>query len=159
MVELKTNYPENFTVNGHGRTYDLYVRYGSMLLGYITEVVKDSTLAEQYLITVFKEVVLKIDEITQADNTWVKLQKLAKTVLLPFNQTLLPDNCVANNGGGTITNNYLKLMNKQQQDVFCGVHYQQKSTERLAAELNKTQDAVKQLLREALIIIRNGQKR
>ena len=157
-MELKTNYPKNIFADNHKATHELFERYGSMLLGYITDVVKDRATAEQYLIAVFREVVNKVEEITQADNKWVKLQRLAKNVLSSFNNTVLPDDGVAISGGNTITNSYLKLMNIDQQEVFCGVHYQQKSTAMLAKELNKTEQTIRQLLREALIIIRNEQK-
>ena len=156
-VELKAN-PENNNVDNYGVIHDLYQRYGSRLLGYITEVVKDSNLAEQYLIAVFKEVLNKVEEVSLADNPWIKLQRLAKSVLSSFNQAVLPHSFPAKSNGSTIINSYMKLMNVEQQEVFCGIHYQQKNTAILAKELNKTENAVKQLLREALIIIRNEQK-
>lgn len=136
--------------------FALYQRYGGLLLGYITEVVKDKTLAEQCLVEVFKEVFGKLEEYTYADNTWITLQQLAKKVLLKFNTVTQQGNYI---NEASATNSYVKLMNHEQQLVFYGLHYQQKNIATLANELNKTEDTIRQLLREALIIIRNEQKR
>lgn len=136
--------------------FALYQRYGGLLLGYITEVVKDKTLAEQCLVEVFKEVFGKLEEYTYADNTWITLQQLAKKVLLKFNTVTQQGNYI---NEASATNSYVKLMNHEQRLVFYGLHYQQKNIATLANELNKTEDTIRQLLREALIIIRNEQKR
>lgn len=155
-MELKINYHKNSFVNNNKVIFALYQRYGGLLLGYITEVVKDKTLAEQCLVEVFKEVFGKLEEYTYADNTWITLQQLAKKVLLKFNTVTQQGNYI---NEASATNSYVKLMNHEQQLVFYGLHYQQKNIATLANELNKTEDTIRQLLREALIIIRNEQKR
>jgi hypothetical protein len=155
-VELKINYPKNSFVNNNKVIFALYQRYGGLLLGYITEVVKDKTLAEQCLVEVFKEVLGKVEEFTYADNAWIGLQRLAKKVLLPVKNAMHHEAYLSD---APATNNYMQLMNHEQGLVFYGLHYQQKDIATLAKELNKTEDIIRQLLREALIIIRNEQKR
>jgi hypothetical protein len=156
-VDLKLKQP-NSTINAYDATYALYQRYGSLLLGYITEVLNDNILAEQCLIEVFKQVQGKIGEYTQADSCWIRLQRLAKNILGGY-QKPVTDGSNYTNGHTTTHNKYTGLMSPEQQLVFCGMHYQQKDVNALAAELNKTQNHIRQLLREALIIIRNEQKR
>ena len=46
-------------------------------------------------------------------------------------------------------------MTPEQEQVFCGMHYHGKSTATLAAELGKSEDAVKIILKESFTIIRN----
>ena len=150
-MDLKIN-EHHHTINGYNATYALYQRYGSLLLGYITEVLIDKNLSEQCLIEVFKQVQCKIHEYNLTDNCWVRLQHLAKNVISSFVKPVSK----ANNW---FANKYTGLMNDEQKLVFCGIHYQQKNMDVLAVELNKPQQHIKQLLREALIIIRNEQKR
>jgi DNA-directed RNA polymerase sigma subunit (sigma70/sigma32) len=157
MVELKIEQPQNI-IAPNNAVYALYQRYGALLLGYITEVVKDKNLAEQYLIAVFKEVMGKADDFTLAESCWVKLQQQAKKVLSTFNQSVQA-NGVTTNTRSSVSNTYLNLMERDQYQVFCGLHYQQKTVAVLAKELNKTEESIKQLLRSALTIIRNEQKR
>jgi hypothetical protein len=157
MVELKIEQPQNI-IAPNNAVYALYQRYGALLLGYITEVVKDKNLAEQYLIAVFKEVMGKADDFTLAESCWVKLQQQAKKVLSTFNQSVQA-NGVTTNTSSSVSNSYLNLMERDQYQVFCGLHYQQKTVAVLAKELNKTEESIKQLLRSALTIIRNEQKR
>jgi hypothetical protein len=156
-VDLKLKQP-NSTINAYQATYALYQRYGSLLLGYITEVLNDSILAEQCLIEVFKQVQGKIGDYTQADNSWIHLQRLARNILGGYQKPVIDGSNSTN--GHTITNNkYTGLMSPEQQLVFCSIHYEQKDIATLAVELNQTHDQIRQLLREALIIIRNEQKR
>lgn len=156
-MDLKLDQP-NTTTNTYHATYTLYQRYGSLLLGYITEVLNDKTLAEQCLIETFKQVQGKIGEYTQAEGSWIRLQRLAKNVIGAYHKSLNNGHNHLN-GQTTASNRYTGLMTPEQQLVFCGMHYQQKDIAMLAAELDQTQHQVKQLLREALIIIRNEQKR
>ncbi|MFD1256426.1 sigma factor-like helix-turn-helix DNA-binding protein [Mucilaginibacter terrae] len=156
-MDLKFNQPQS-TVNNYNATYALYQRYGSLLLGYITEVLKDANLAEQCLIEVFKQVQAKVGEYVYADNPWLKLQRLTRNVICSHHKPAV----TKENGSDSWTaaaNKYTGLMSAEQQQVFCGIHYQQKNLDMLATELNKTQEHIRQLLREALIIIRNEQKR
>jgi hypothetical protein len=131
-----------------------------MLLGYIKEAVKDQTVAEQYLIEVFNE--LKATDIKDmmapGANAFVQLQQIARKKLSSFISTVEdcadPNEVVAKK---TITGNkFIEMMGHEQQLVFCGVHYHGKTTAKLAAELNKPEDTIRQLLRESFTIIRNN---
>ena len=131
-----------------------------MLLGYIKEVVKELTVAEQYLIEVFNDLQhTDIEEIlSPGANTFLRLQQLARKKLSSFITTI--EDCA--DQAEIITkktiqgNKFIDLMDQEQQLVFCGVHYHGKTTANLAAELNITEDAIRQLLRESFTIIRKN---
>lgn len=131
-----------------------------MLLGYIQEVVKEQAIAEQYLIELFNE--LKASDIKEimaaGTNTFLSLQQIARKKLSAFISTL--EDC-ADQAEITIKktitgNKFIDLMGHEQQLVFCGVHYHGKTITKLAAELNKPEDTIRQLLRESFTIIRNN---
>lgn len=131
-----------------------------MLLGYIKEAVKDQTVAEQYLIEVFNE--LKATDIKDmmapGANAFLGLQQIARKKLSSFISTV--EDCADANevaAKKTITGNkFIDMMDHEQQLVFCGVHYHGKTTAKLATELNKPEDTIRQLLRESFTIIRNN---
>ncbi len=139
-------------------TRALYDRYGNMLLGYITRVVKDKKLAEEYLIEVFKEVPRQLDSLTLTnESTWLRLQLLAKQKLSNFATTLR--SCSSRDFvkmDGSDTDRYLDSMNMEQRFVFCGVYYNQQPIASLAQELGKSEEDIRLILRQAFSIIRNG---
>jgi len=140
--------------------HSLYTNYGAMLLGYIQEVVKEQAIAEQYLIELFNE--LKATDIKDlmdsGVNQFLRLQQIARKKLSSFISTV--EDCADQ---GEITtkkaingNKLIDMMGHDQQLVFCGVHYHGKTIVKLAAELNKPEDTIRQLLRESFTIIRNN---
>jgi len=138
-------------------TRALYYRYSSWLLGYLMEVVKDYEQAQYYLIEVFKDVPHRLDELTGTDsNPWMGLQTMAKGKLVNFDngpRLRKPNNATDER---LRFDSYVSAMTTEQQVVFCGVYYYQKSTAILALELNKTDQEVKQILKDAFIMIKNG---
>lgn len=138
--------------------HSLYTKYGPLLLGYIKEVVKELNIAEQYLAEIFNE--LKDQDIEELLKPGAKpflgLQQLARKKLSSFISTL--EYCTDRNeieAKKSITGNkFINLMNREQQLVFCGIHYHGKTIATLATELNKSEHTVKVLLRESFIIIR-----
>lgn len=130
-----------------------------MLLGYLLEVVKEKSVAEQYLIDIFNELQFdRIQAITkQGVNTFCQLQSIARKKLACFVNTV--DDCADKQVKAikpAITgNNFVARMAPEQQHVFCGMHYHGKSTATLAAELNKPEDAIRRILKESFTIIRN----
>jgi hypothetical protein len=139
----------------------LYNQYGAMLLGYIFEVVKNMTVAEQYLVAVFKDLPHEADEISKLGvGSFCQLQMLARKKLSGFFDSVkdcavadMPQVKAADN-----KNKYIALMTSEQKLVFCGVYWHGKSMTKLAAELEKTEDAVKRLLKECFTTIRNSRK-
>jgi hypothetical protein len=131
----------------------LYNSYAGMLLGYIFRVVKGNDVAEQYLVEIFNALQPEdIDEMTQPGvNTYCRLQQLARKKLSVNNN----DGSVATNNAAQ-SNKYIDLMNPDQRLVFCGVHYQGKTTAKLAIELNRSETIIRQLLKESFTIIRNN---
>ena len=138
--------------------HTLYTKYSGMLLGYIIEVVNNKTLAEQYLIDVFTQLnEVQIKQLTQPGvNTFIGLQQMARQKLAGYAATL--DDCAPDEKLKTapIKNSYIERMNAEQQLVFCGIHYHSKTIGTLAIELDKTEDRIKQILKESFTIIRSN---
>lgn len=150
---------QGILTNSSAQTRTLYDEYAPLLLGYIQEVVKDKKLAEQYLIAVFNEVPEHLSELLQPQtNTFLALQLLTRKILANFFKTIpvcttltdykryLPDR----------PNKFLAGMTKEQQLIFCSIHYHGKSISALAAELNMSEDAIKKILQQAFAAIRRA---
>ena len=140
-------------------TRALYYRYSSWLLGYLMAVVKDYELAEQYLVDIFKDVPSRLHEFTGSESSpWLCLQVLAKSKLKGYASALRANKAKTNFDSMERLkfDSYVDAMTTEQQIVFCGVYYYQKSTALLAQELNKADDEVKKILKEAFLMIKNG---
>ena len=127
-----------------------------MLYGYIKEVVKESAVAEQYIVDVFNELTTQdIENISQQNiSTFLCLQQLARKKLFLFIDTVNEQEIAANN---TIHGNKLiDMMGQEQRHVFCEVHYHGKTTAQLATELNQSEDTIRQILRQSFTIIRKN---
>jgi len=131
----------------------LYDRYGGMLLGYIYNIVKNNAVAEQYLVELFAK--LKPAEITElykpGCNTFCKLQLMARKTLSEF---FGKRGATTADGSKPVVNVFTSLMNAEQQQIFCGIYYQGKTTAVLAAELGKPEAKVRQILKESFNLIR-----
>ena len=131
-----------------------------MLLGYIQEVVKDVAIAEQYLIEVFNE--LKAPDMEEilapGANAFLYLQQITRKKLSYFVNAAddLADEAETTAKKVINGNKFINLMDHDQRLVFCGIHYHGKSTAKLAAELNKPEDAIRIILRESFNIIRKN---
>ncbi|QJD97400.1 sigma-70 family RNA polymerase sigma factor [Mucilaginibacter robiniae] len=137
----------------------LYYRYSSWLLGYLVEVVKDYKLAEDYLVEIFKEVPLRLSDFTKTDMTpWLQLQQLARIKLSSFarSKRLFEKQADMHMAERIQLDRYISIMTTEQQLVFCGIYYFQQPTAMLASELNKSDEDVKRILKEAFTIIRHG---
>lgn len=129
-----------------------------MLLGYITEVVKDEAVAEEYLVRVFNEVSYRFDEITaDGNNIWLQLQRVAKSELTGFFDSLKSCDIPARElEQYAARNRFVKLMTAGQRAIFCQVYYHGKSTAEIARQLGQSEQSVRRILREAFSIIRKG---
>jgi DNA-directed RNA polymerase specialized sigma24 family protein len=140
-------------------TRAIYDEYAGMLLGYIYEVVKDKGMAEQYLISVFNELPQHLHDIVQPGfNTYHHLQLIARKMLSSFFETI-PACAPADPDKKYLPskpNRFLDKMSEEQQFIFCNVHYSGKSISTLAAELNKTEEAIKKILQQAFAAIRRA---
>lgn len=158
-MKLTIDKAKTLTNNDVLVTRALYYRYSSWLLGYLMEVVKDYEEAEQYLLDIFKEVPYRLHEFTGADSKpWLCLQDMAKAKLKGITEGLRvnkPKNKIGSHERLRF-DTFVSAMTTEQQIVFCGVYYYQKGTDVLAQELNKTDQEVKRILREAFIMIKNG---
>ena len=131
-----------------------------MLLGYILEVVKTPHVAEQYLVELFADISpAQITEYTKpGNNAFISLQQLARKKVAAFAQGLA--DCADDNKrpkGIVIANNrFTNLMSDDEQTVFCGVHYHGKTVAALAAEMDKPELTIRQLLKDSFTIIRNN---
>lgn len=137
----------------------LYNNYAAKLFGYIYEVVKNQSVAEQYLVAVFNDVPNEIDDFLKTGvNALCRLQLMARKKLSAFFETLdnETDRQAWQNTQPSTNNKYVALMTPLQQQVFYAVHYQCKTTARVAAELNSTNEEIRKVLKECFTIIRNG---
>jgi len=135
----------------------IYDEYAGMLLGYIFEVVKDKNIAEQYLVAVFTELPRHFNDIAQPGvNIYHRLQLLARKMLAAFFETIPACN-ITDDGLSNLPvrpNKFLDRMNKEEQFIFCSVHYNGKSISTLANELNKPEEVIKKILQQAFAAIR-----
>jgi hypothetical protein len=64
---------------------ELYDKYAGMLLGYIFDIVEDSKIAEQHLVSIYSGLSLNYkDVIPEGENAWCYLQHLAQKHLSGF---------------------------------------------------------------------------
>jgi len=133
------------------RVRALYDRYAGMLLGYITEVIKDSHEAEQLLIRVFSDLHQQLDDMDRsALGAFCYLQLHARKKIAVYLQN------TGNQAPAIRSNKYLNLLSEEQLKVFCGLHYDGKNSSILAFEMGKTPEAIRLILKEAFGIIRKG---
>ena len=136
--------------------YSLYDDYAAMLLGYIYEVVKDKKVAEDYLVRTFSSIAQKFNNINWGDsNPWCQLQRLARIELADYRKVAETYETVEATSI-YLPNKYLNQMTDEQKLVFCNVYYNRKTTLQLAAEINKSEESVKKLLKEAFVMIRRS---
>lgn len=137
----------------------LYDNYAGMLLGYIFEVVKDRSIAEEYLVKIFCKIAKTQNDKTRDEiNTWCQLQRLAKTELTPFYNA--SEECEAPDAHDVVkhrsSNKYLEQMTDEQQQIFCNFYYNKKSTAQLSSQLNISEDLIRKSLKESFAIIRRA---
>ena|ERR1700761_5375570 len=125
--------------------HSLYSDYAGMLLGYILQAVNDKKLAEEYVVKIFRNLAM-YPHLNQV-NTWSRLQQFAKQELNKYHE------CEAPNSS---PNKYLTQMTDEQKHIFCSFYYTQKSTPEIAREVNKSEDEVRKILKEAFVLIRRS---
>ncbi|MGF7077779.1 sigma factor-like helix-turn-helix DNA-binding protein [Mucilaginibacter sp. UYCu711] len=134
----------------------LYDNYAAMLLGYINEVVKDKVVAEEYLLKTFNTIAQKNNCTNWSENNnWVQLLRFAREELIPFHDSVKGYKAPAVvNINNSIACKYLDKMTTAQKHVFCSIYYNKKTTAELSREINKSEELIKTLLKEAFCIIR-----
>jgi hypothetical protein len=140
-------------------TRDLYNHYGGMLLGYLTDIVKDQQLAEKYLVDIFRELPEYVEDYLASDRSiWVQLQALTKLKLSSFFGSQQDCEFVTDDihQKWSRTGSQLANMSALQRTVFCGMYYHHKSLNVIADEVGESEDVVKRILREVFIKIRHG---
>jgi hypothetical protein len=134
----------------------LYDVYAGMLMGYIFEIVKDKTMAEDYLVKTFSSVNKQFNEINWSDNNWCLLQRFAKNELAEFNKALKDCDPPANTAAPNSPNKYLNQMTNEQKHIFCSFYYNKRTAAELSEELNKPEKLIRELLKEAFAIIKRS---
>lgn len=130
--------------------HELYEKYSGMLFGFIYEVVKDTGIAEQQLISFYTIIKDHLHEINAGDaNTWCQLQRLLKKHLSTSGRPVERDVMISHSG-----NKYPGMMNNEQKCVFYHVYYHGKSMAELSYILNKPEEQVRKDLKEACTILR-----
>jgi len=135
---------------------ELYEKYSGMLLGYISEVVKDQKLAEQHLVSIYNYIPGHINELKgEGINTWCQLQRIAKKHLGLYDgqptNTSISGHDLSNYKA---CNRFLNLMTEEQKEVFCNVYYRGKTIAELSKQLNRSEGSIRVLLKEAFVIIK-----
>lgn len=135
----------------------IYDEYAGLLLGYINEVVKNETLAGQYLISVFDELPRHLPDLLKpGTNTYLQLVLLARKSLAGFFETIpacKPDDKKFYTPAKP--NRFLNRMSNEERFIFCSVHFNGKSVSTLATELNQSEQEIKKILQRAFAAIRN----
>lgn len=145
---------ENITTKQNSYSvHELYDKYSGMLFGYIYEIVKDTELAEQQLISFYSTIKEQLSEINvESINTWCQLQRLIKKHLSANFSHSIPvetDLTVSHT-----SNKFLSKMTSEQQYVFCNVYYNGKTVTDLAYLLNKPEELVRRDLKGAFVVLK-----
>jgi len=139
---------------------ELYNKYAGMLLGYIFDIVNDSKLAEQHLVSIYSGLSVNYykEPIPDGENTWCYLQKIAKKHLSGFhnNEKTEPELNIVDINSKNNRNRFLKLMTYEQKEVFCGIYHYGKTISQLSNELKISEDFVRKTLKEAFAIIKQA---
>lgn len=151
MVKQNQAMPQTKSAGIHS----VYDRYAAMLLGYIFEVVGDKKVAEDYLAKIFNGLAQNFNDIDWSmGNNWLLLQRYAKNQLVKFDSAA--EGCQTQFSHYNLKNKYLNKMTGEQKLVFCNIYYSKKTTAQVAAEINKPEELIKKLLKEAFTIIRTS---
>ncbi|SHF28192.1 RNA polymerase sigma factor [Pedobacter caeni] len=149
--------PQSLTEHKPQSIRSLYERHGGMLLGYIFEVVKDRKLAEEYLIKIFCDLSVQLNDVSHTDiSGWPQLQKFTREKLLSSAEH---SKFVGLNPGLKMSgapNHYLEQLTEEQRQVFCDVYYYGKTIADISKTLNLTEDLTRKALKEAFAIMRKG---
>ena len=130
--------------------HELFDKYSAMLFGYIYEVVRDTSLAEQILVEFCIAIKDHLHDLNaDGANTWCRLQLLLKQHLTTSEKPIKRDVMISHSG-----NKYLGMMTNEQKYVFYHVYYHGRSTAELSYILNKPEEQVRKDLKEAFIILR-----
>jgi len=119
------------------------------------------TVAEQYLIAVFKDLPQGFDEFSvSGGSAFCQLQTMARKKLSNFFVSVdeRATNDVKHIGITNSNNKYIGFMTSEQRLVFCGIYWHGKTVSRLAVELEKTEDAVRKILKACFTTIRNSSR-
>ncbi|WP_276091492.1 sigma factor-like helix-turn-helix DNA-binding protein [Pedobacter sp. JY14-1] len=120
----------------------IYNRYSGMLLGYLTEIVKDNRKAEDHLVNIFSEISkLPPQQIQQLFN-WNRLRRF--TLL-----QLPPQNTILSGRGGVHA-----VLSNEQQYVFDSVYYSNLSLAEIAERIGQREETVRKILKEAFNLMK-----
>ncbi|RZK81295.1 MAG: hypothetical protein EOO92_05040 [Pedobacter sp.] len=131
----------------------VYDRYAGMLLGFISQIIKNKEQAEEKMITIFSELgkAVYVNHSARAEdiriNSWNDLRVFALNFLPAQNSSTLPTASPVN---GKLT--------ELQQQVFNIAYYQKRSINEIAAQLNQTEDSIRKALREAFAVMKGNRE-
>lgn len=146
---------QQVSINDHQHGLKLvYDKYGGMLYGYITQVLNNEKLAEEYLVKVFSDLAGSFNGAEWGEqNAWPRLLNFTKNKLVEMNKA----SCALDQGLADAADGQLfAQLTSEQRHVFRGVYYHGKSIETIAEIENKPEDLIRKTLKEAFDIIRNS---
>lgn len=137
----------------------LYEKHAGMLLGYISEIIKDRKLAEEYLVNIFYEISQGINDMSwDGSHSWCQLQRFAQKKLAHLTHSrkeeLSPS--ALNHTDHHSLNKHFNHLNEDQKQIFYAVYYYGKPIEAISKELNKPEDSIRKTLKEAFAIMRKS---
>lgn len=149
---------ETLTANNSAQLRELYDNYGGMLLGYISEIVKDKKMAETYFLKIFSHISQEIDSSEVAEvYSWPQILRYTRSKLATFADPLKN---VVTHPSETIKYSEqhpaLNQLTDEQRKIFCDTYYYGKTTGAISIELNQPEALIRKTLREAFNIIRTG---
>lgn len=130
----------------------LYDRFGAMLLGYITDAVQNTKLAEECLITVFSDWI-KQDGNVPENCTWLQLQQFARPRIAAFRKG---KKLTSNKVNVTDSRQLWLKMTNDQQVVFYSAYHCSMPIASIALVLNKPEVYIRKTLVEAFAIMRKA---
>lgn len=151
--------PETINQDHLIQVRQLYQQYGAALFGYLIEVFKDRVVAEQCLVDFFKDLPNELEELSKPGvnvfrHLQVALRKkaalYARSVRVIVATGAAPDDVTDGK------NKFTAPMNNDERLVFCGIYRHGKTIADLAAELGKSEDTIRRILKECFTSIRNS---
>lgn len=134
----------------------LYDKYASKLLGYILPIINNRGLAEDCVVKIFTNIYSSKNELpaNTSGNIWIWLMLLANNEIAGLGDAANECRSVVNDTAYIQSHKYLNGMSEIQRLVFCGIYYHRKTIAALANELNLSENALRLILKDAFMIIR-----
>jgi hypothetical protein len=131
----------------------LYDRYGAMLLGYLAETLKQKALAEECLVSIFKDFIIENGDTPVENCRWSELRRFAKEWLTVQHTDREASGVL---GMPSVTDGIWSNMSQEQRCVFYNAYHCGKPLALIAGQLSKPEPYIRKILAEAFTTIRES---